>query len=82
MNTFEEGEIKEAYQINDINNKTKWNGTFTWKCKEQFVSKLKHSKHSQAFESKIFEIGDIKWFVIIMYIYIYIEYLFIYLSGF
>ena len=63
MNTFEEGEIKEEHLANEINDKTQWNGSFTWKCKEQLVSKLRHSKHSQAFESKIFEIGNIKWFL-------------------
>eukprot|EP01084_Bolivina_argentea_P291124 500313_1 len=62
MNTFEEGEIKEAIP-NERDNKANWSGGFTWKCNEKFVQKICKAKHSQAFESKIFEIGQIKWFL-------------------
>lgn len=62
MNTFEEGEIKEALP-NDTESIASWSGTFSWKCRDPFVSKLRKAKHSQAFESKIFEIGQIQWFL-------------------
>lgn len=63
MNTFEEGEIKESLP-NDVNgNNLEWNGTFNWKLSEKFVQKISKAKHSQAFESKIFEIGNISWFL-------------------
>ena len=66
MNTYEEGEIKEALPDangHDDSHKSKVRGSFKWQCKEPFVLKMAAAQHSQAFESNFFEIGDAKWFL-------------------